>query len=111
MSSFHMTSTRTFQFTLGLASGGCSVSLDASASVQMIDPDEQDLLDRLRDPIVSDNDKSSWLEVLEVLLPTSDVLPLLAAFISDPAESPGLKEQAEKLARSIDADFVANHHI
>ena len=77
----------------------------------MIDPDEQELLDRLRDPSVSDNDKSSCLDVLEVLLPTSEVLPILATFISDPAQSPALKERAGRLARSIDADFVANQYI
>jgi hypothetical protein len=77
----------------------------------MIDPDEQMCLDQLRDPSVSANDKSSCLDVLEVLLPDRDVLPALAAFINDPAQPRALKEQAENLARSIDRHFVANPNI
>ena len=76
-----------------------------------MDPDEHWYLDRLRDPSVSDNDKSSCLDVLELLLPGSDVLPGLAAFISDPAQPDALRHQAEKLARSIDPRFRAAEHI
>jgi hypothetical protein len=65
-------------------------------------------IDRLRDPTVSANDKSSCLDVLEVLLPDKDVIPALVAFIDDPAQPRALKKQAEKLARSIDPAFVAS---
>ena len=74
----------------------------------MIDPDEQMCIDVLRDPSASANDKSSCLDVLEVLLPGKDVIPALAALINDAAEPRALKQQAEKLAQSIDPEFVAN---
>jgi hypothetical protein len=82
-----------------------------TASTDMIDPAEQLFIDRLRDPSVSVNDKSSCLDVLEVLLPDRDMLPALAALINDAAEPQCLKEQAERLARSIDPAFAAKPDI
>ena len=77
----------------------------------MMDRDEQWYLDRLRDRSVSHNDKSSCLDVLEVLLPGRGVLPVLAAFISDTAQPDALRHQAEKLARAIDPRFDAADNI
>ena len=42
----------------------------------MIDPDEQWFVERLRDPDVSENDKLSCLDTLEVLVPCRDILDL-----------------------------------
>jgi hypothetical protein len=86
----------------------------------MIDPDEQWFVDRLRDPVVSENDKSSCLDVLEILAPNRELLgkppldyavPALASFIADPTQSRPLREQADKVARLINPKFPVTPRI
>jgi hypothetical protein len=86
----------------------------------MIDPDEQWFVDRLRDPLVSENDKSSCLDMLELLAPHREVfgepsldygLPVLASLIADRFQSRSLREQADRVAHLIDAKFVGPPHI
>ena len=86
----------------------------------MNDLDEQWFVDRVRDPAVSENDKSSCLDTLEILAPNREVLgkppldytlPVLASLIADSTQSRPLREQAVKVARLIDAKFAATPRI
>ncbi len=83
----------------------------------MINPDEQWFVDRLSDPTVSENDKSSCLDMLEVLAPCRDILghrpldyalPALASLIADSTQSASLREQAVKVAHVIDPQFCSD---
>jgi hypothetical protein len=66
----------------------------------IVDADVQSSIDGLNDPSVSENEKSSCLDVLEVLLDT-DALPALKEFAADPAQPASLRQQATNAVRVI----------
>jgi hypothetical protein len=65
-----------------------------------VDAEVQSWLDSLTDPSTSENEKSSCLDVLEVLLDL-DALPALKAFAANPAQPASLRQQATNAMRSI----------
>jgi hypothetical protein len=65
-----------------------------------MDAEVQSYLDCLGDGSVHENDKSSCLDVLEVLLDPA-ALPALKAFTDDPAQPASLRQQAASVIRVI----------
>lgn len=73
---------------------------DRPVRLGLVDADVQGCLEGLNDPSVSENEKSSCLDVLEVLL-DDDALPALKAFAADPANPASLRQQAANVIRVI----------
>jgi hypothetical protein len=65
-----------------------------------MDADVQYYLERLGDGSVHENDKSSFLDVLEVLLDPA-ALPALKAFADDPAQPAWLRQRTAKVIRVV----------
>lgn len=76
-------------------------------TVNTMDADERDVLDRLRDRSVHDNDRVSCIDILEVYL-CEEALSLLLAICQDETESKGLRDRAAKAIRVIKGEEAWN---